>query len=541
MPNAIYEVPPIANEPKFSYAPGTKERDELKATIREMKSKALDIPMVIGGKRVETGNKVAIHPPHELKHTLAHYHKGDKDNVEDAIQAALEAKEAWQSMSWEHRASIFLKAADLLTGPYRQKMNATTMLHQGKNVWQSEIDAVCELADFLRFNVHYLSYIYEHQPDSPDGEWNRVEYRPLEGFVLAVTPFNFTAIGGNLPTAPAMCGNTVIWKPATTQIYSAQLFMQILQEAGLPDGVINMVLTDGPTTGNTCLEHDDFGGLHFTGSLGTFSHLWKQVGENLDRYKVFPRIVGETGGKDYILAHETADVDALASAITRGAWEYQGQKCSAVSRTYVPRSLWPQVREKILRDLKEIKVGSPEDFTNFVNAVIDEPSFDKIAGYIDQAKKDGQEIIAGGKYDKSEGYFIDPTIIVADDPHYTTMKEEIFGPVLTIYVYDEIWDDVLKLVDETSPYGLTGGMFSQDRQAIEQATDYLYQTAGNFYINDKPTGSVVNQQPFGGARKSGTNDKAGSMWNLIRWLSPRSIKESFVPAKEYRYPFMDEV
>ncbi len=541
MPNGVFQIPIPQNEPIYSYAPGSPERAELKRALDEARSRQIEIPMIINGKPVLTDKKIAIHPPHDLEHTLGYYFKGGKEVVEDAIAAALDARHAWQAMSWEQRASIFLKAADLLAGPYRQKMNAATMLGQSKNPFQSEIDAVCELVDFLRFNVYYMQEIYELQPESVDGLWNRMDYRPLEGFILAVSPFNFTSIGGNLPTAPAMLGNTVVWKPAHTQIYSAHVFMEILLEAGLPDGVINMVFTEGAVTGNTCLEHPDFAGLHFTGSYGTFAYLWKKIGANLDSYKVFPRIVGETGGKDFILVHPSADVEAVATAMVRGAFEYQGQKCSAASRAYIPQSLWPAVKELLIRDLKEIKVGPVEDFSNFMNAVIDEHAFKNITSYIDRAKSDGQEILFGGHYDSSKGYFIDPTVVVVNDPKYVTMEEEIFGPVLSVYVYpDAEWKETLKLVDETSPYGLTGAVFAQSRDAIIEAKEYLYQAAGNFYINDKPTGAVVNQQPFGGARKSGTNDKAGSMWNLIRWVSPRSMKETFDPPKDFRYPFMEE-
>ncbi len=541
MANGVFQIPYLHNEPIYSYAPGSPERQELKKAIADARSREIEIPMIINGKRVLTDKKIAIHPPHDLSHTLGYYYKGGKEVVEDAISAALDARHQWQAMGWEDRAAIFLKAADLLTGPYRQKMNAATMLGQSKNPFQSEIDAVCELADFLRFNAYYMQEIYELQPESAEGIWNRMDYRPLEGFVLAVSPFNFTSIGGNLPTAPAMLGNTVVWKPAHTQIYSAHVFMEILLEAGLPDGVINMIFTEGAVTGKTCLEHPNFAGLHFTGSYGTFSYLWKKVGENLDNYKVFPRVVGETGGKDFIVAHPTADVEALATAMVRGAFEYQGQKCSAASRAYIPESIWPAVRELMIRDLKEIKIGPVEDFSNFMNAVIDEHAFKNITSYINKAKEDGQEIVFGGGFDDSKGYFIEPTVIRVKDPKYVTMEEEIFGPVLSVYVYpDAEWKETLKLVDETSPYGLTGAVFSQDRDAIIEAKEYLYQAAGNFYINDKPTGAVVNQQPFGGARKSGTNDKAGSMWNLIRWVSPRAMKETFNPPKDYRYPFLEE-
>ena len=540
MPKGIYYVPMAENEPVKSYGPGTEEREKLRAALKELKSKQVDIPMFIGGKEVRTNNTASIHPPHEIKHTLGHYHKGDESHIHQAIDAALKAKKDWEAMSWEHRASIFLKAAELLAGPYRYKMNAATMLGQSKNAFQAEIDSACELIDFLRFNVQYMTEIYSVQPESAPGMWNRMEYRPLEGFILAVTPFNFTAIGGNLPTSPAMMGNTVIWKPATTQIYSAWVIMEILREAGLPDGVINLIYTSGPKTGEICFNHREFAGIHFTGSSGVFQGMWKTIGENIQSYKSYPRIVGETGGKDFVFAHPTANWQAVATALSRGAFEYQGQKCSAASRAYIPSNLWPKIKEQIKKDLDSIQMGTVEDFSNFVNAVIDEKSFDKITQYIKNAKDDGMEILAGGNFDKSEGYFIEPTVIIAKDPAYTTMCEEIFGPVLTIYVYDENKvQETLELVDNTSIYGLTGAIFSQDRAALEMMTTKLTHSAGNFYINDKPTGAVVNQQPFGGARASGTNDKAGSMWNLIRWVSPRSIKETFVPATNYRYPFLE--
>jgi 1-pyrroline-5-carboxylate dehydrogenase len=543
MANGIFTPPAPQNEPVFEYGPGSVEKKNLKAALKAMKSEEKLIPMYIGGKEVYTDNRVSMHPPHEVNHTLGHYCKGDASHVNQAIDAALAAKEQWENMDWKDRASIFLKAADLISGPYRSKISAATMLCQSKTVYQSEIDAVAELADFLRFNVYYLEQLYKEQPirNSP-GIWNRMEYRPLEGFVLAITPFNFTAIAGNLPTAPAMCGNVVVWKPAETQIYSAQIVMEILREAGLPDGVINLVYASGPTIGDIVFEHADFAGLHFTGSTGVFQHLWKTIGNNIAKYKTYPRIVGETGGKDFVMAHPSADVDALVVALVRGAFEFQGQKCSAASRAYIPESMWSEVQEKLVAMTKSISIGSPEDFRNFFTAVIDEKAFDKIAEYIDQAKQDANaEIVVGGNYDKSKGYFIDPTIVLAKDPKYRTMCEEIFGPVLTVYIYpDNEFEQTLDLLDETSPYGLTGAIFSQDRYAIGVAERKLRHAAGNFYINDKPTGAVVGQQPFGGARASGTNDKAGAPMNLQRWMSARSIKENLVPPKDYRYPFMAE-
>ena len=542
MSNAIFNVPNAVNEPVLNYAPGSSEKAAVKKALEVMRSKEIDVPMYIGGKEVRTENKVRMAPPHDHKHTLGHFHRGDKSHVEMAIDAALNAREQWANMSWEHRASIFLKAADLISGPYRAKMNAATMLAQSKNVFQAEIDAVCELADFLRFNVQFMTDIYKQQPPySPKPLWNRVEQRPLEGFIFALTPFNFTAISGNLPSAPALMGNTVVWKPADSQVYSARLVMEIFKEAGLPDGVINLVYVSGPTAGDVIFNHQEFAGIHFTGSTGVFQTIWQTIGNNIHKYKSYPRIVGETGGKDFIVAHPSSDAKQVATAIVRGAFEYQGQKCSAASRVYVPSNLWNDVRDFVLTDLETIKMGPVEDFSNFVNAVIDEKAFGKISGYIEQAKKDGQKIIAGGNFDKSKGYFIEPTIILADDPKYTTMCEEIFGPVLTIYVYDENkWDETLDLVDQTSPYALTGAIFSKDRYAIESGMKKLENCAGNFYINDKPTGAVVGQQPFGGARGSGTNDKAGSMINLLRWVSPRTIKENFVSPTDYRYPFLSE-
>ncbi|MEI7575367.1 MAG: L-glutamate gamma-semialdehyde dehydrogenase [Armatimonadota bacterium] len=534
-----YALP--VNEPVLSYAPGTPERARLKEALAELKAEQVDVPMYIGGEEVRTGKTVTMHPPHERAHTLGVFHAGDSSHVEEAIEAALAAREAWSNMSWESRANIFLRAADLIATKYRPYMNGTTMLAQSKNAFQAEIDAACEIIDFLRFNVHFLSEIYAQQPISGPGMHNRLEYRPLEGFVLAVTPFNFTAIGGNLPTSAAMCGNVVVWKPASTQVYSAQMFMRVLKEAGLPDGVINLIYVDGPTIGRVCFNHRDFAGVHFTGSTGVFNTMWKQIGEGLatNIYKSYPRIVGETGGKDFVVAHKSADPAVVATALLRGAFEYQGQKCSAASRCYVPSNIAPRVRELLIEGAKSFKQGSVEDFGCFVNAVIDEKSFDNIAAYIDKARADGQNILVGGSYDKSVGYFVEPTVIEVTDPKYRTMCEEIFGPVLTMYVYDEErWEETLKLVDETSPYALTGAVISQDRYAVETATKMLRNAAGNFYINDKPTGAVVGQQPFGGARASGTNDKAGSALNLYRWLSARTIKETFVPPTDYRYPFL---
>ena len=540
MPKGIYQLPEVDNEVVLSYAPGSPERKSLTEAIEQARSTQVDIPMYIGSEEIRTGDKIEISPPHDHKHLLGHYHRGDKSHVELAINAALGAKKAWAELPWEHRASIFLKAADLLAGPYRYKMNAATMLGQSKNPFQAEIDCVAELVDFFRFNVKYMAQIYGEQPGSQPGMWNRLEHRPLEGFVFALTPFNFTSIAGNLPGAPALMGNTVIWKPSSTQIYSAQVIMEIFKEAGVPDGVINLVLVDGPTVGDVVFNHPDFAGIHFTGSTGVFQQLWKIIGNNIHLYKSYPRIVGETGGKDFIIAHKSSDAKAVATAITRGAFEYQGQKCSAASRAYIPDNLWDEVKGYLVDDLKSIKMGGVEDFSNFFNAVIDKKAFDKITGYIDDAKKsDLVEVVAGGNYDDSKGYFIEPTVLLSKDPLYATMCDELFGPVITIYVYQqERFEEALELVDSTSPYALTGAVFSQDRYAIDFATKKLVNSAGNFYINDKPTGAVVGQQPFGGARASGTNDKAGSMLNLIRWVSPRTIKETFNPPKDYRYPFM---
>ena len=542
MANAFFEPPIAVNEPVLSYAPGSPEKSSLKKMIKKMKSQKVEIPMVINGKKVTTNEKVEIHPPHELDHLLGHYYKGSKEHVEEAIEAALAAKENWENTPWQERAAIFLKAADLLAGPYRAKMNAATMLGQSKNAFQAEIDCVCEMADFFRFNVQYMTQIYAEQPESPEGTWNRMEYRPLEGFVFALTPFNFTSIAGNLPGAPALLGNTVVWKPAETQIYSAKVIMEIFEDAGLPPGVINLVFTDGPVAGSAIFNHPEFAGLHFTGSTGVFRTLWKLIAANISNYNTYPRIVGETGGKDFVFAHPSADAEEVATALVRGAFEFQGQKCSAASRAYIPESMWDAVKSKMTEDLKSIKMGSPEDFRNFVNAVIDEKAFDKISKFIADAKSDpNAEIIMGGKYDKSKGYFIEPTVIQATKPDYVTMCEEIFGPVLTIYVYkDNEVEEMLEIVDTTSPYALTGAIFAKDRNVVGHLSHRLRNAAGNFYINDKPTGAVVGQQPFGGGRASGTNDKAGSVLNLYRWLSPRAIKENFVPPKDYRYPFLKE-
>lgn len=542
MPKGVYNVPLPKNEPVLAYGPGSPERASLKKAIEEARSKQVDIPMYIGGEEVRTDKKLPMNPPHDHQHVLGYFHEGDSSHVQQAIDAALGAKEAWAELAWEHRASIFLKAADLLAGPYRAKINAATMLGQSKNAFQAEIDSACELIDFLRFNAHYMSQIYQDQPESSPGVWNRLEYRPLEGFVFAITPFNFTAIAGNLPASAALMGNTVVWKPAYTQIYSAQVIMEVFKEAGLPDGVINLIYVDGPAAGDVVFNHPDFAGLHFTGSTGVFRHLWKTIGQNIEKYKTYPRIVGETGGKDFIIAHKSAHAKELATAIVRGSFEFQGQKCSAASRVYVPANLWDDVKKYIQEDLKDIKMGGTEDFSNFVNAVIDEKAFDKIAGYIDHAKNnDMSEIIAGGGYDKSKGYFIEPTVVVTKDPKSKTICEEIFGPVVTIYVYqEERFEETLELVNSTSPYALTGSIISKDRYAIELASKKLVHAAGNFYINDKPTGAVVGQQPFGGSRASGTNDKAGSALNLLRWVSPRTIKETFVPPTDYRYPFLGE-
>ena len=542
MSNGFFQVSIPKNDPIQNYAPGSPERAQLKATLTEMRSQQVDIPLYIGGNEVRTERKIPVSPPHDHRHILGYFHDGDAAHAEAAIDAALAARPAWAGLPWEHRLSIFLKAADLSATKYRYRLNAATMLGQSKNAYQAEIDSACEWIDFLRFNVHFATEIYTQQPISPDGVWNRLEYRPLEGFVYALTPFNFTAIAGNLPACVAMMGNVVVWKPAPTQMYAAHVLMQILIEAGLPAGVINLIQGDGPALGKVIVEHRDFAGLHFTGSTAVFQSIWKQIGENISRYKSYPRIVGETGGKDFVIAHQSADARALAVALVRGAFEFQGQKCSAASRAYIPTNLWEQTWGYMQQMLGELKMGSPEDFSNFINAVIDEKAFNKITKYIQDAKNDSSvEILAGGHADKSKGYFVEPTVIRATDPRYVTMCEEIFGPVLTLHVYDETkFEETLELVDSTSPYALTGAIFAQDRYAVELATRKLVNAAGNFYINDKPTGAVVGQQPFGGARASGTNDKAGSAFNLLRWVSVRTIKETFNPPVDYRYPFMAE-
>ena len=542
MATGFFNVPKAINEPVKSYAPNSPERKELLATYKKMYNESIDIPFYIGGKEIKTGDTVSIHPPHDHKHTVGQYHKAEKKHVELAISNALEAREKWSKTPWEHRAAIFIKAAELLAGPYRAKMNAATMIAQSKNVMQAEIDAACEMIDFFRFNVEFMTEIYANQPISSPGIWNRMEYRPLEGFTYAITPFNFTSIAANLCAAPVMMGNVCVWKPSDSQVYSAKIIIDLFKEAGLPDGVINVVYGDPVMISNTILNHPDFSGLHFTGSTNVFKILWKQIGNNINTYKTYPRIVGETGGKDFIWAHASSNAQQVATAITRGAFEYQGQKCSAASRAYIPKSLWATVKEHVVEQVKSIKVGSPEDTSNFVNAVIHEASFDKISSYIDQAKADKDaEIIVGGNHDKSKGYFIEPTVILAKDAKYATMCTELFGKVITIYVYDDAkWKDSLKLVDETSEYALTGAIFSGDRYIIDYACNALENAAGNFYINDKPTGAVVGQQPFGGARGSGTNDKAGSVWNLLRWVSNRTIKETFVPPTDYKYPFLEQ-
>lgn len=538
----FFRVPEPVNEPVYSYAPGTPERALLKKEIANFRSIEVDLPMIIGGKEIRSGNRVPIYPPHDINHLLGYYHKGDESHVRLAIDAAMKAKAVWENMAWENRAGIFLKAAALLSKKYRYKINAATIIGQSKNPYQAEIDSACELIDFFRFNVDYMTRIYSDQPISGDYLWNRVEYRPLEGFVFALTPFNFTSIAGNLPTAPALMGNTVVWKPSNTQIYSAKVIMDLLMEAGLPDGVINLVYVSGPVAGKEIFTHPDFGGFHFTGSTEVFHGIWKTIGENISRYKSYPRIVGETGGKDFIIAHKSAHIDSLVTAIIRGAYEYQGQKCSAVSRAYLPKSKWPEILEKLECAMAGIKIGPPEDFQNFLNAVIDKNTFEKLIGYIEKAKKDKDaEVIIGGGYDSSKGYFIEPTVILVSDPNYLTMNEELFGPILTVYVYeDEKYTETLEVLDKTSIYALTGAVFAHDREVVEQTTARLVNAAGNFYINDKPTGAVVGQQPFGGSRGSGTNDKAGSIFNLLRWVSLRSIKENFNPPVDYRYEFMKE-
>ncbi|MFO7658776.1 MAG: L-glutamate gamma-semialdehyde dehydrogenase [Bacteroidales bacterium] len=543
MATGFFHVPLPKNEPVLNYAPGTPERVKLKKAISEMLSNEVEIPMFIGGKEVKTGKLKEIRAPHDHSHILGYYHEGDAKTLQMAIDAALSARRIWAAMPWEQRAAVFLKAADMLCEPYFwTKINAATMLGQSKNVFQSEIDAVCELTDFFRFNVKYMSEIYDFQPISPSGIWNRLDWRPLEGFIFALTPFNFTSIAGNLPSAPAMMGNVVIWKPSKGQILSARVIMELFKEAGLPDGVINQVFVSGPVAGETIFSHPNFAGFHFTGSTEVFQGIWKTIGNNIHTYKTYPRIVGETGGKDFVMVHNSAQANQVSTALVRGAFEYQGQKCSAASRAYIPQSLWPAIRDLMMEDLSTFKMGGPEDFSNFINAVIDEAAFNKLSGVIERIKKEKvAKIIAGGGYDKSKGYFIEPTIIETSDPKYFTMEEEFFGPILSVYVYpDNKYEEVLKLCDSTSIYALTGSIFATDREAINLASATLVNAAGNFYINDKPTGAVVGQQPFGGSRGSGTNDKAGSVLNLIRWLSPRTIKENFVPPTSYQYPFMDE-
>ena len=540
MANAFFNVPTAVNEPVRPYAPGSAEAESLLNTYRSMMHEMADIPMTIGGKDVFTNAKEEIRPPHQREHLLGHFHRGQAEHVTQAIDAALAAREKWSRMPWESRAAIFLKAADLLAGPFRDRMNAATMLCQSKNAFQAEIDAACEMADFFRFNVQYMTEIYKGQPESAPGIWNRMEYRPLEGFVFALSPFNFTSIAANLTASPVLMGNVTVWKPANTQIYSAQVIMEVFKAAGLPDGVVNLVFVSGPVAGEVIFAHPDFAGIHYTGSTSVFKGLWKKIGSEIDTYKAYPRIVGETGGKDFVVAHPSAEPQEVVTALSRGAFEYQGQKCSAASRAYLPASLWPEIKEGIIKDVSSFKMGRPDDFSNFINAVIDQKAFDKISSYIDHAKASADaEIIVGGGYDDSQGYFIEPTVVVTGDPKYKSMVEEIFGPVLTIYVYeDAYWHRTLELVDSTSEYALTGAIFSKDRYAAEEATRILENAAGNFYINDKPTGAVVGQQPFGGARGSGTNDKAGSYLNLLRWVNARTIKETLVPPTDYRYPFL---
>ncbi|MGB1306350.1 MAG: L-glutamate gamma-semialdehyde dehydrogenase [Flavobacteriales bacterium] len=540
MSKGVFNVPVATNEPVKSYEPGSAEREELLSTYQAMYNSTIDVPLYIGGETIHTSEKINMVPPHDHQHVLGQYSMATAEHVNMAIDAALEAREEWAAMPWHQRVAIFLKAADLLAGPFRAKINAATMLAQSKNVFQAEIDAACELIDFFKFNAEYVTQLYGEQPESAPGMWNRLEHRPLEGFVLAITPFNFTSICANLCAAPAMMGNVIVWKPAGTQVYSAKVIMDLFKAAGLPDGVINLVPVSGPVLGDVVFNHKDFAGLHFTGSTGVFRHLWKTIGNNIEKYRSYPRIVGETGGKDFIVAHESAVPAEVATGISRGAFEYQGQKCSAASRAYIPSNMWEEVKTQIVADANSFKMGSPEDPSNFINAVIDEKAFDRIAAYIDYVKEQSDaEIIVGGGYDKSKGYFIEPTVVVTSNPKFRTLCEEIFGPVITIYVYEpKDWKATLELVDNTSEYALTGAIFSTDRYAIEEASKALENAAGNFYINDKPTGAVVGQQPFGGARGSGTNDKAGSILNLLRWVSPRTIKETFVPAQDYRYPFL---
>lgn len=540
MNNSLIQVPHIQNEPVKSYAPNSKEKEEVLATYKAMYKNSIHVPLYIGGQDIDSANKASMHPPHDHKHTLGTYALADKAQVQEAIAKALQAKEKWSAMPFEQRASIFLKAADLIAGPYRAKINAATMLAQSKTIHQAEIDAACEFIDFLRFNVQFAQEIYTEQPLSDKGIWNRLSYRPLEGFIYAISPFNFTAIAGNLSAAPALMGNTIVWKPSDHQIFSAKIILDVFREAGVPDGVINMVMGDPEMITQTVLESPDFSGIHFTGSTFVFKEIWKQIGENIHRYKTYPRIVGETGGKDFIIAHPSANTDEVATGIIRGAFEFQGQKCSAASRVYLPKSIANTIFDKVKTELKTVKMGSPEDFSNFVTAVIHQGAFDRVTAAIDAAKaSDEVTVIAGGNYDASEGYFIEPTVLLTNNPNYDTMQRELFGPVVTVYVYEDAdWENTLELVDKTSEYALTGAVFAQDRYALETASKALENAAGNFYINDKPTGAVVGQQPFGGARASGTNDKAGSKLNLLRWTSPRLIKETLVPPKDYRYPFL---
>ena len=540
--NTIFQVPKPINEPVWNYAPGSPERAELKAKLAELRSQVIDIPLIIGGKEVRTGRTVDIVIPHENKKVIGRFHKAGPKEVGMAIKAAAAARRTWGRMPWHARAAVFLKAGELLAGPWRQTLNAATMLGQSKNPYQAEIDSACELVDFYRFNTSYAEQIYAQQPFSPRGNWNYVDYRPLEGFVFAVTPFNFTSIAGNLPTAPAIMGNTVIWKPASTAVYSGYFLMKLWQAAGLPDGAINMMPGSGGEVGNPVIDSKDFMGLHFTGSTAVFNGMWSAIVNNFGKYRGYPRIVGETGGKDFIFAHESCDTEALKTAIVRGSYEYQGQKCSAASRSYIPRSVWNKIKKDLVSQIKDLKMGPAEDFSNFVNAVIDKNAFENIKSYIDFAKSaPDAKIIAGGGCDNSRGYFIQPTLIETTNPRFKTMQEEIFGPVMTVFVYEDgKFEETLRLCDGTSPYALTGAIFAQDRAAVLKAADMLEHAAGNFYINDKPTGAVVGQQPFGGARSSGTNDKAGSLLNMMRWTSPRSVKENFVPARNYKYPFMLE-
>lgn len=542
MGKGFFEVPLAINEPVKSYGPNSPEREEVLAMYKKMYNSKVEVPLYINGKEIKTGDTATMSPPHDHQHILGTFHKATREHIQEAIEGSLEARKKWSKMPWQQRAGIFLRAAELIAGPYRAKMNAATMLGQSKNIHQAEIDSACELIDFLRFNVQFMTEIYAEQPESTSDAWNRVEYRPLEGFIYAVTPFNFTAIAGNLPSSAALMGNVVLWKPSHTQVYSANVIMEVFKEAGVPDGVINMVMGDAAMISDVAMESPDFAGIHFTGSTGVFQGIWKKIGDHIHTYKTYPRIVGETGGKDFVVAHKSSNPKQVATALSRGAFEYQGQKCSAASRAYISESIWEDVKKHLTDDIKSFKMGSPEDMGNFINAVIHESSFDKLAGYIDQAKKDDNvEIIAGGGYDKSKGYFIEPTVILTKDPKYTTMCTELFGPVLTIYVFkDDSWSETLELVDTTSEYGLTGAVFSNDRYALEEAVEALENAAGNFYINDKPTGAVVGQQPFGGARGSGTNDKAGSKINLYRWVSPRLVKETFVSPDNYRYPFLGE-